>query len=78
MKNTDLTPPRYLSFMLRCRETSIEGADPAGYWRFSLEDARSGEMQAFPDLGSLVAFLETQLAASQADRNPQPGSQPAT
>jgi hypothetical protein len=53
--------------MLRCRETSTSGAGPGRLWRFSLEDARTGDKYAFADLHTLVVFLEAQLAGSQSD-----------
>jgi hypothetical protein len=62
--------------MLRCRETSTSGAGLGRLWRFSLEDARTGEKHAFADLHSLVAFLEAQLAASQPDGDPLPDNNP--
>jgi len=30
-------------------------------WRFSLEDAETGQRHGFPDLEALVAFLETEM-----------------
>lgn len=62
--------------MLRCRETSLSGDDPGTVWRFSLEDARTGEKYAFADLISLVAYLEAQLAGSQPDSSSQPDDHP--
>jgi hypothetical protein len=55
-------PPRYLSFMLRCWEARGQQPDRLATWRFSLQDAETGERHAFRDLTALVAYLERELA----------------
>jgi hypothetical protein len=47
--------------MLRCWEIRSQDLDRPATWRFSLEDPQTKEKRAFPDLKSLVIFMETQL-----------------
>jgi hypothetical protein len=49
--------------MLRCWEMRSQDPDRPAAWRFSLEDPQTKEKRAFPDLKSLVVFLEAQLRA---------------
>lgn len=70
---TDLTgetggaPPTYHSFLLRLWRESEQGP-----WRISLESVTTGERRGFPNLTSLLAFLEAscQEAATLHRDNP--------
>ena len=53
----------YLAYMLRLWETS-DGETQV--WRASLESPGSGERRGFGDLQSLIAFLEAQTEAQDA------------
>ena len=59
-------PPRYGAYLLRCWE--VRSGHPGGpsTWRFSLEEAGTGERRAFRDLEALVAFLREELARGLA------------
>lgn len=54
-------PARYGAYLLRYREVRSEHPDRPSTWRFSLEEAGTGERRAFCDLESLLAFLEQEL-----------------
>jgi hypothetical protein len=55
------TPARYGAYLLRCWEVRSDLPGRPSAWRFSLEQAGTGERRAFRDLGALVAHLEQQL-----------------
>jgi hypothetical protein len=50
--------PEYLSYMLRIWRSKTDGPPE---WRVSLESPHTGDRYAFPDLKSMIQFLETQL-----------------
>lgn len=50
--------PEYLSYMLRIWRSKTDGPPE---WRASLESPQTGDRFAFPDLKSMIQFLETQL-----------------
>ena len=52
-------PPRYCAYLLRCWEA--RGQEEAT-WRFSVEDAHTGERRGFSGLDVLLAFLRAELA----------------
>ena len=52
------TPPMYRSFLLRLWRESEHGT-----WRASLESVTTGERQGFPDLPSLLAYLQDECQA---------------
>ncbi|MBL7063652.1 MAG: hypothetical protein ISS49_05505 [Anaerolineae bacterium] len=54
-------PPRYRAFLLRYWEERGQGARRGVVWRFSLEDAHTGQRQGFASLEEMVAFLRSQL-----------------
>lgn len=49
--------------MLWQERTSLPG-EPA-VWRFSLEDARTGQKHTFGSLDQMVAFLQDRMCASE-------------
>ena len=53
--------PRYISCLIRL--WYVDG--PPAAWRASVEDPRTGARRAFPDLASLLAFLEAQTALAE-------------
>jgi hypothetical protein len=55
------SPPRYGAYLLRCWEVRSGRRGRPSAWRFSLEQAGTGERRAFRDLGALVAHLEQEL-----------------
>jgi len=54
-------PPRYRAYLLRCWEVRSEKPGRPSTWRFSLEQAGTGERHGFRDLESLVAFVRAEL-----------------
>jgi hypothetical protein len=54
-------PPRYGAYLLRCWEVRSDRPGRPGAWRFSLEQAGTGERRAFRDPEGLVAFLQAEL-----------------
>ena len=52
-------PPRYCAYLLRCWEARCE---EGATWRFSVEDAHTGERRGFTGLDALLAFLRAELA----------------
>jgi len=57
-----IEPPSYRAFMLRCWEVRRSQADEPVTWRFSLEDAHTGQKYGFADLEALLEFLTNDLA----------------
>ena len=53
--------PRYQSYLLRCWEVRSQQPDRPAAWRFSLQDPRTEQKHAFPDLEALVIFLQAEL-----------------
>lgn len=54
----------YRSYLLRCWEECAEtGTDK--FWRFSLEDTRSGQRRGFASLNELLVALKTELAGER-------------
>ena len=64
-------PPHYATYLLRCWEVRSDRPGKPGTWRFSLEEAGTGERHAFPNLRKMVAFLEAELES--AAQNPPEG-----
>jgi hypothetical protein len=58
-------PPRYRSYLLRAWEARSERAGVPSTWRFSLQDARTGQERAFADLEALVAYLQAEMARQE-------------
>jgi hypothetical protein len=56
-----IEPPSYRAFMLRCWEVRRSQADDPVTWRFSLEDAHTGQKYGFADLEALLEFLKNEL-----------------
>jgi len=54
-------PPRHRAFLLRYWEERGQGAGRSVVWRFSLEDAHTGQRRGFANLEEMVAFLRSQL-----------------
>ncbi len=61
-------PPRYHAYMLRFWEVRSEHPGRPSTWRFSLENAQTGQKRGFPDLEELLTFLKSQL--KQIDNEP--------
>jgi len=55
-------PPRYQSYLLTVWEERNLDPNLAVAWRFSLEDARTGQRRGFAGLEALVAALEQVMA----------------
>jgi hypothetical protein len=56
---TSGTPPIYRSFLLRLWRESEHSA-----WRASMESVMTGERHGFPNLASLLAFLQAECQES--------------
>jgi hypothetical protein len=63
-------PPRYRSYVLRCWEMRSQIPKRPAMWRFSLEEARTGEKHTFADLEALVTFLQAELAKPESEKAP--------
>ena len=49
------------AYLIRCWQEQNTAPD-ARHWRFSIEEVlHNGKRQGFPDLASLLAFLQTEL-----------------
>jgi len=59
-------PPRYRAYLLRYWEVRSNRPGRPNTWRFSLEEAGTGERHGFHDLEDLVAFLERELECENA------------
>jgi len=59
-------PPRYGAYLLRCWEVRSDLPGRPSAWRFSLEQAGTGERRAFGDLQALVAHLEREFGRQAA------------
>jgi hypothetical protein len=66
-------PPRYRAFLLRCWEERRRGIGCGVVWRFSLEDAHTGQRRGFAGLEEMVAFLRSQL---KDQTRPDPADDP--
>lgn len=51
--------PHYGAYVLRFWETRSQSPEAAPVWRFSLEAIHTRERRGFPDLESLVTFLQS-------------------
>jgi hypothetical protein len=58
--------PRYGAYLLRYWEVRSEHPGQPSTWRFSLEEAGTGERRGFRDLPALVAYLEGELTCEGA------------
>ena len=56
--------PRYGAYLLRYWEVRSDRPGQPSTWRFSLEEAGTGERRAFRDLEALLADLREELAVS--------------
>lgn len=71
-------PPRYRSYLLRTWEARSERAGTPSTWRFSLQDARTGQERAFADLEALVAYLRAEMARQEdGPLQGRPANEPA-
>lgn len=61
-------PPRYGAYLLRYWEVRSDRPGQPSTWRFSLEEAGTGEKRGFRDLEALVAFLREELVAAGVPR----------
>jgi hypothetical protein len=69
-------PPRYRSYMLTVwEERNLDPSLPVA-WRFSLEDARTGQRHGFSGLEALVAALQQEMAKDRAKER-GPAARPA-
>jgi hypothetical protein len=48
-------------YLLTIWQERLASSEHAAVWRFSLEDARSGERWGFANLEQILAFLEKQM-----------------
>ncbi len=66
------TPPRYRSYLLTVwEERNLDPSLPVA-WRFSLEDARTGQRRGFAGMEALVAALQEEMAEDRAkERGPE-------
>jgi hypothetical protein len=61
-------PPRYRSYLLTVwEERNLDPNLPVA-WRFSLEDARTGQSRGFAGLEALVVALEQEMAGDRTER----------
>jgi len=76
-------PPRYWSYLLTMWEERNVDPDRPVTWRFSLQDARTGQRRGFAGLEALVAALQQEMAEGRAKerdpatRPPDQASRPA-
>ena len=66
-------PPRYGAYLLRYWEVRSEGPGRPSTWRFSLEEAGTGERRGFRDLEALLAYLAQALAGEDTGATDAPG-----
>jgi hypothetical protein len=59
-------PPRYGAYLLRYWEVRSDRPGQPSTWRFSLEEAGTGERRGFRELEALVAYLERELGREDA------------
>jgi hypothetical protein len=59
-------PARYGAYLLRCWEVRSQQPGRPSTWRFSLEEAGTGERRGFRDLEALVAYLAQALEYEDA------------
>ena len=59
--NNHNRPPYYRSYLLTVWEDRSAEPDMPSAWRFSLEEARTGQRRGFAGLEALIAFLRTEL-----------------
>jgi len=65
------TFPLRRSFWLRCWQVRNHHRPDCSSWRFSLEDAQTGQKMGFMDMQSIVAFLVLELGIEvQENRDP--------
>jgi len=57
-------PPRYQAYLLRCCEAPSAHPEQPATWRFTLEDARTGERLGFTSLEALYAYLAGQTRSA--------------
>jgi CheY-like chemotaxis protein len=58
---SDAKLPRHHAYLLRFWETKRLPSDPGSKWRFSLENLRGLGEHKFPDLDTLMTFLESEI-----------------
>jgi hypothetical protein len=59
-------PPRYGAYLLRYWEVRSDRPGQPSTWRFSLEEAGTGERRGFRDLATVVAYLARELGRADA------------
>ena len=69
--------PQHHAYVLRFWETRSLPPDPPRTWRFSLEGLRTDEAHKFPDLDSLVSFLQARLGQNGSEQRPDDVDAPA-
>ncbi len=69
-------PPRYRSYLLTVWEERSSNPNAPPTWRFSLEEARTGQRRGYAGLEALVAALEQELADYRAEEQ-GPSARPA-
>jgi hypothetical protein len=69
-------PPRYRSCLLTLWEERSSDPGVPVVWRFSLEDARTGQRRGCAGLEALVAALKQEMADDQAEAR-DPAARPA-
>ena len=58
---------QYQAFLLRCWEVHHPEHNNSSSWRFSLENARTGEKHAFPSFNALIKYLQINFVTGMAD-----------
>ena len=61
-------PPHYRSYLLTVWEERSEELEAPSSWRFSLEEARTGQRRGFASLEALLVFLRTELVDDRTGR----------
>lgn len=69
-------PPRYRSYLLTVWEERSSNPNAPPAWRFSLEDARTGQRRGYAGLEALVTALEQELADYRVEER-APAARPA-
>jgi hypothetical protein len=55
-------------YLLTMWQERAASSEHAAVWRFSLEDARTGERWGFANLEQILAFLEKQMVVDSVNR----------
>ncbi|MGB9620720.1 MAG: hypothetical protein ACPL7K_09930 [Armatimonadota bacterium] len=62
--------PRYGAYVLRIWEVRSQDPNAEPVWRFSLEPVHSRERRGFPDLESLMAYLQSLTRSHSVQETP--------